>query len=1071
MKFAATTFFILGMLCVAGLAADNAPGAKEQAISIAELKRTDPVDFEREILPVLKNNCLACHNQTKAKADLILETPQTILKGGESGPAVVPGKSTESLILKVASHQDKPSMPPRENKVAASNLTPEQLGLLKLWIDQGAKGEVRAPAPVDWQRLPDAFNPIYAVALSQDGQLAACSRGNEIFVYHVPSQQLLTRLADPGLTNDPGAAHRDLVQSLAFNPEGTLVVSGSYREVKLWRRQKSGQTLSVANADTNAVNAIAVSPDGKWLATAGADDLVKLWELPSCKPVRSLAGHERAVTTLQFTTNSARLCSGSVDKSVRIWNVADGSLISSTNTPAEVNAVAWLAGDSQLISGHSDNLIRVWQLSDTSSNALTLVKELKGHEGSITSLQPVSRAGHQILSGSTDGTVRQWDAEKGEAVRVMKHDAPITAVAVRPDGKRFASASANNTAKLWNAEDGKLVTELKGDRYTQEAAAEVERCLAVANSDVAYRKSGVESAEKQNQTQTDRLKKGEEAFATADKTFNEKKQALTSATDTKNTAEKTLVDLNAEIKKVTDDFTEADKTAKQATVEAKAAAEKATQTKLAADQSAQTKIQTEKVAADATAIAARAKDGAGTNTAGMAVEAEAVAAKARAFAESVAADAAAKVKLAEEMKIAAEKAIDAVASRSLVAGELRAAYVRTTNSAPQRLKEATDKLTSATNAFVAAEKEFKKAELVRSTADNELQLAKNAAKQASESLAAAKAALQEAEKDQKTKDAAVQTAKKSAADSEKPIRALSFSPDNLTLATGGDDHLIHTWSAETGAAFEVYKGHTGIVACITFLSANQIASSGSDRNVMMWNLNSAWALERRLGTGDGASPIVDRVMAVRFSRDGQRLATGSGEPSRSGEIKIWQIADGKLLSDLKNIHSDSVLCLDFSPNDQYLASGAADKFARVIEVATGKIVKAFEGHTHHVLGVSWKRDGRSLATAGADNVVKVWDFTTGERRKNIEGFNKEVASINFIGVTDQALTTSGDSQVRIVRENGDNVRTFTGAADYMYSGSATPDGKIVVAGGQDSVLRVWNGADGNLMVSFPAPAK
>jgi hypothetical protein len=52
-------------------------------IPIAEIKRSTAVDFEKEILPILKNNCLACHNQTKAKADLVLETPQTILKGGE----------------------------------------------------------------------------------------------------------------------------------------------------------------------------------------------------------------------------------------------------------------------------------------------------------------------------------------------------------------------------------------------------------------------------------------------------------------------------------------------------------------------------------------------------------------------------------------------------------------------------------------------------------------------------------------------------------------------------------------------------------------------------------------------------------------------------------------------------------------------------------------------------------------------------------------------------------------------------------------------------------------------------
>src|SRR6266508_1746462 len=90
---------------------------QNSSISIEELKRSTPVDFEKEILPILKNNCLACHNQTKAKADLVLETPQTILKGGESGPAVVPGKSAESLLLKATARQAKPFMPPKDNKV------------------------------------------------------------------------------------------------------------------------------------------------------------------------------------------------------------------------------------------------------------------------------------------------------------------------------------------------------------------------------------------------------------------------------------------------------------------------------------------------------------------------------------------------------------------------------------------------------------------------------------------------------------------------------------------------------------------------------------------------------------------------------------------------------------------------------------------------------------------------------------------------------------------------------------------------------------------------------------------
>lgn len=1057
----------LSISLLTAIAAETEVPKDRQPIAIAELKRTDTIDFEREILPILKNNCLACHNQTKAKADLILETPQTILKGGESGPAVVPGKSAESLLLKLAAHQDKPSMPPRENKVAASNLTPDQLALVKLWIDQGAKGEVRAAAPINWQPLPDGFNPIYAVALSQDGQFAACARANQIFVYHVPSRQLVTRLFDPKVTNDTTAAHRDLIQSLAFNPDGTLLASGSYREVKLWRRPKDAKAFQISSS--NLITAMVVSPDGNWLATTGADGVIKLYELPEGKEAKVLPGHDKPVTALRFSPNSSRLCSASTDKTIRLWNVADGIAIITTNTPSEINAIGWM-NDTQIASAHSDNVIRLWRTAE--SNSLVLVKELKGHEAAVTSLEPIPQTTNQLLSGSLDGTLRPWDIDKGEPIRVIKHDAAVLSLAVRPDGKRFASAATNNMARLWNAEDGKLIAELKGDRYAQEAAAESERVLTLAAADVTYRKSSLEAAEKQNQAQTDRLKKADEAFAAADKTFNEKKQALAAATDTKTTADKTLADLHAQIKKVTDEFNEADNAAKLAAAEAKSAAEKATQTKLAADQAAQTKIETEKVASDAGSIAARTKANAGTNAVPpMAAEAEAIAVKARAFADSVAADAAARVKLAEEARATAEKAIDSVAARAFTAGQLRVAYEQVTNTAPQRLKEATGKLTTATNALVAADKEFRKSELTRSTTENELQLAKNAAKQSGEALAAAKTALQGAEQEHKTKEAALQAAKKTATDSEKPMLALAFSADNLTLATAGDNHLVHTWSAETGAAFEVYHGHTGVVASVAFTSPAGMISAGADRNIIMWNLNPAWALERILGTGDAASPIVDRVMAVRFSRDGQRLATGSGEPSRSGEIKIWQAADAKLLHDWKNLHSDSVLSLDFSPDGKYLASGAADKFARVIDLATGKVIKAFEGHTHHVLGVSWKRDGRSLATAGADNVVKVWDFTTGERKKNIEGFTKEVASITFIGVTDQALTSSGDSQVRIVRENGENVRAFPGAADYMYSASATPDGKVIVAGGQDSVLRVWNGADGNVLATFPPPAK
>ena len=214
------------------------------AIEIAAVKQEEPVDFQKQILPIFRRNCLACHNSTEAESDLVLETPDTIAKGGSEGPSVIPMKGAESLLLKSASHQDDPIMPPEDNDVGAKNLTPQELGLLKLWIDQGAKGSVTGDGEVVWQALPPGVNPIYTVAVSPDGQYAAAGRANQIFLYHVPSKRELGRLTDPallksGIYDKAGVAHLDLIQSLTFNPAGDLLVSGGYRNAKFWRRPKN----------------------------------------------------------------------------------------------------------------------------------------------------------------------------------------------------------------------------------------------------------------------------------------------------------------------------------------------------------------------------------------------------------------------------------------------------------------------------------------------------------------------------------------------------------------------------------------------------------------------------------------------------------------------------------------------------------------------------------------------------------------------------------------------------------------------------------------------------------------
>ena len=127
-----------------------------------------------------------------------------------------------------------------------------------------------ADGKINWQPLPPGVHPIYAAAISADGQAAAAGRANQIVLYHVPAKRELTRLTDPSLLphsgpEEPGVAHLDLVQSLAFSPDGETLASGAFREVKLWRRVRNARKAELAGLE-GAAKSLAVSRDGKWLA-------------------------------------------------------------------------------------------------------------------------------------------------------------------------------------------------------------------------------------------------------------------------------------------------------------------------------------------------------------------------------------------------------------------------------------------------------------------------------------------------------------------------------------------------------------------------------------------------------------------------------------------------------------------------------------------------------------------------------------------------------------------------------------------------------------------------------------
>ena len=141
----------------------------------------------------------------------------------------------------------------------------------------------------------------------------------------------------------------------------------------------------------------------------------------------------------------------------------------------------------------------------------------------------------------------------------------------------------------------------------------------------------------------------------------------------------------------------------------------------------------------------------------------------------------------------------------------------------------------------------------------------------------------------------------------------------------------------------------------------------------------SWTLHKTLG------PHVFRVLALDFSPDGDLLAAGGGEPSRSGEVKMWEVGKGLLGRSLPSLHSDTVFSVRFSPDGTKLASASADKFLKVTNVADGKLLRSYEGHTHHVLAVDWKSDGKELVTGGGGQRAQSLGFRVGRAASHASG--------------------------------------------------------------------------------------
>ncbi len=249
------------------------------------------------------------------------------------------------------------------------------------------------------------LSPLRGMALSPDSTWLAVVGDTGLSLWDIETGRFLSS----GLSTQNGLA------SVAVSPDGRLIATGSWdTTIQLWTVSRTrGVTLQPLGppltGHTSYVRGVAFSPDGTILASVGDDGTVRLWDVRSRHALGSpLIGNVGSIYAVAFSPNGRLLASGGLDTTVRLWDVAHRRLLGPplVGHTDNVSAITFSPDGSILASSGNDNTVRLWDVASEQP----LGAPLTGHTDLVASLA-FSPDGGALASGSFDGTVRLWDVD------------------------------------------------------------------------------------------------------------------------------------------------------------------------------------------------------------------------------------------------------------------------------------------------------------------------------------------------------------------------------------------------------------------------------------------------------------------------------------------------------------------------------------------------------------------------------------------------------------------------------------------------------------------------------------
>jgi WD40 repeat protein len=417
-------------------------------------------NFTTDVAPILQKNCNICHSHIAHKSDLVMDSYDSLMRGGKHGQAIVPHDANGSRMVAMLEGKLIPRMPLDDDPLSSADIA-----VIKSWIDAGAVGPTpndnshplpTPSTPIIRPEVP-VVSPLSSLRFSPDGTVLAVGGYQQVRLIDPVSGKMLATLS----------GHADYVRSIAFSPDGKMIAAAGGApqrdgEIKIWNVH-SQEPLKTMQGHKDCIYSVAWSPDGKLIASASYDRAVKLWDAATGKEVRNLQDHIDAVFAVAFSPDGKRLASASQDRTVKIWDVVSGRRLYTLSDSSDgLTSVAYSPSGDQVAAVGYDKTIYVWRLTEDDGH---LSQSLIADEDSLLALV-WSPDGKTIVTASSDGSIRFRD-NKLDLIGVIDRQPDwVDTLAMSPDNKWLAAGRYNGTLSLY---DAKTYKETRGNMVVFDA--------------------------------------------------------------------------------------------------------------------------------------------------------------------------------------------------------------------------------------------------------------------------------------------------------------------------------------------------------------------------------------------------------------------------------------------------------------------------------------------------------------------------------------------------------------------------------------------------------------------------